>query len=139
MQKGLAITILSAVTLAFIICVYAFQPGSKDNHKEPLFRVYADPELKHEIGLNLKWDIVKLGPNNKTVYILNCGANPIRIALLVLALPRGWNLTWDYDGSWIQPNETKRITLTLYASSLDVTRLTLHVTIYAQEVKVIEK
>ena len=91
-------------------------------------------ELKHEIGLSLKWDIVKLGPNNKTVYILNCGANPIRIALLVLALPEGWNLTWDYDGSWIQPNETKRITLTLYASRLDVTRLTLHVTIYVQEV-----
>ena len=61
------------------------------------------------------------------------------LALLVLALPEGWNLTWDYDGSWIQPNETKRITLTLYASRLDVTRLTLHVTIYVQEVKVIEK
>jgi len=138
MQKRLALTIMLAVSVAFLVCFFAFQP-CKDHDERPLFRVYADPNLTEEVSAHLSWKHIKLGINNKTIYVLNCGSNPIRLALLVLPLPKGWDLSWDYNGSWILPGQVKRITLTLHVTDLQgIKKLNMAVALIVQEIKPIK-
>lgn len=112
------IVVLSIVCLVAILSVLTVYFSFSQENKNPL-QFYEDEELRQPIGTFLEPCVFRdmhQGWNNKTFWIRNNGEKAVEIAMFATALPKGWFITWGYTGEPIKPQETVKVTISIYAA-----------------------
>jgi len=82
---------------------------------------YSDEDLKCRVASFQEpgvFDNFSLGWNNETFWFKNTGDQRIEISIFVTILPKGWDITWNYDGAPIEPGSAVKVEISVFSAYL---------------------
>ena len=117
-RKRLSLIIAFIVIVAFSLVAFQVLCQSDKEEDSPI-EIYDDEGLTRVIGTLRQpglFSDATLGWNNKSLWVVNNGEYPVEIAMHYYVLPEGWKLYWDYTDSPIEPDEVRKLTISVFAA-----------------------
>ena len=91
--------------------------GCEEEEDSPI-EIYTDEGLKRRVASFQEPGVFgnfSLGWNNVSFWLKNTGDQRIEIGIFVTILPKGWDITWNYDGAPIEPGSAVKVVISVFS------------------------